>query len=315
MSCDVKTQIISFARERGFIAGICSAEPFAHLAQILEKNETPFVKYGIRERIDPAAVMQNCKSIIAVGASYNKKVNVEYDKCACGAFSLGSVGRDYHIVIREFLESLAAHIGVGINFDYKIFVDTGPLVEREILYRAGLAWRGKNFCAISDELGSMFNCGYMLTDIEFDFDGNTQKAAEKSLVSRCGDCCLCVNACPSGALQCGCGVFKYEKCISYLTQKKGVLFPEEQELIGASLYGCDICQLVCPYNKGKERGEINDLEEIYPRIDEILSLTRREFDLKYRERAFHWRGLSALKRNAEIVNKNLIQFPSKDGRN
>jgi epoxyqueuosine reductase len=246
--------------------------------------------------------MENCKSIIAACLSYNKKVTVKHG-AGRGQFSLSVCGTDYHIVIHEFLDRLAVRLKEFTDFKYKVFVDTGPLVEREILYRAGIARRGRNFCAVSEKFGSMFNCGYMLTDIDFCLDDEKPAAAE--FAPLCDSCSLCIQVCPSGAL-CG-NVFGYEKCVSYLTQKKGELSSKEKELIGLYLYGCDICQLVCPYNKGKETGEINDIDEIYPRLDEILSLTKNEFDKKYKTRAFYWRGLNVLKRNAEAVKGNLLE--------
>lgn len=308
---ELKAEILSFAKEKGFIAGICSAEPFTELTDILIKSSTPFVNYSVKERTDPTAIMPDCKSIIVVGLSYNKrlklnpkdKLDIMRSNDKRGVFSLSAYGRDYHIVIREFLNSLAERLKNYISFKYEIFVDTGPLVEREILYRAGLAWRGKNFCAVSDTLGSMFNCGYMLTDIPVDLYNHSNPTQNVSILkeTKCGKCTLCIDACPGGALN---GEsFKYEKCVSYLTQKKGTLTRTEEELIGVSLYGCDICQLVCPYNHGREIGEITDIDEVFPRLDSILSMTKQEFK-KYKDNAFYWRGLSLLKRNAAIAKKN-----------
>jgi len=330
MDSRIQTEIYEYAQDNGFIAGICSAVPFEGLDGVLAKTETPFVNYSAERRVNPVYSMENCKSIIAVLVSYNKMVNVKRDEFPRGNFSLSVCGRDYHEVIRELLAGLARHLARIVDFEYKIYVDTGPLVEREILYRAKLAWRGKNFCAVSDTIGSMFNCGYMLTNIDFDIstksdsfndylENQARQAGDASACtdnapvsglkklpdSRCGDCALCVSACPAACL--GEDVFKYERCVSYLTQKKGDLSDEEKALIGKNLYGCDICQLVCPYNAGKEVGEINDADEIYPRLDSILSLTKREFSQKYSNRAFYWRGLKLLKRNAEIVCANIMR--------
>jgi epoxyqueuosine reductase len=322
---NLKYEIEKYAKANGLIAGICSAERFDGVCAFLQSRVTPFVKYGAEQRTDPKLSMENAESIIIIGLSYNKKVPAkgagEPSRTAQsglvrgglprGKFSLSACGEDYHITLKKALYDMALYLSRFVSFEHKIFVDTGPLVEREILYRAGLCWRGKNFSAVSNEIGSMFNCGYMLTNLKFDFtetgretDGtNGKQSTVREADSRCGKCRLCVNACPTGALNGG--SFNYEKCISYLTQKKGSLTEEEESLLGVNLYGCDICQIVCPYNKGKESGEIICADEMYPVLSDILALTKKEFAEKYSRRVFYYKGLNLLKRNAEIALRNL----------
>jgi len=293
---EIESIIQQYAQEPGIIAGVCSAEPFTEIRDILNESETPFVNYDVKTRIDPAGSMPNCKGIIVIGVSYNKKITAEFDVFSLtrGRFSINACGTDYHITVRKHLEELAALITEQYDLEYQIYVDTGPLVEREILYRAGLAWRGKNNTAVSDKIGSMFNCGYMLVNIPF--------VNAPRLKPRCRSCKRCLICCPTGALSKD--SFDYRRCISYLTQKSGDLNPYEARLIGNNLYGCDICQVVCPYNRDKEIGEIQDEDEIFPDTNGILSLTRREFALKYKDRAFFWRGLDVLQRNARAAQEN-----------
>ncbi|MDR1689692.1 MAG: tRNA epoxyqueuosine(34) reductase QueG [Clostridiales bacterium] len=310
---NLKNEIEKFAELNGCIAGICRADKFdGGVFEMLQNTVTPFVKYSAEQRTNPKLAMENAESIIVAGLSYNKKVPSyagEFSAEALpgsvlrGKFSLSACGADYHITVKALLLNLARHLSRFTTFDYKIFVDTGPLIEREILYRCGLCWRGKNFSAVSNDIGSMFNCGYMLTNLKFGFPETAQNPQTSEINSRCGNCRLCVKACPTGALTEN--SFNYEKCVSYLTQKKGSLTEKEESLLGVNLYGCDICQLVCPYNKGKETGEVTDADEIYPRLRDILALTKKEFTEKYSQSVFYYKGLGILKRNAEIALRNL----------
>lgn len=184
----------------------------------------------------------------------------------------------------------------------KIYSDTGPLSDRDVAVRCGLGVRGKNGSVINSKIGGMFFIGYMLTDIDYSL-----WQSKKSEHIDCGNCNKCIDACPNGAINNG--VCDYNKCISYITQKKGVLTYEEYKNIGKQIYGCDVCQRVCPYNKGYT---IAENETAYPDIEKILNMTNREFKNIFGITAAGWRGKRTLQRNALAVLGNIR---NKDGLN
>ncbi|GHU53952.1 epoxyqueuosine reductase [Clostridia bacterium] len=274
---------------KDMVVGVCSPEPFDGIKGLLAN--TPFVRHSQSFRVNPRLTMSDCKSIIVVGKSYNRNAKEPADEILRGRFSLFTAGTDYHLVMKNVLLEIAEKIGGH----YQVFVDTGALVEKELLLRANLAVLGKNFLAISPKLGSMFNAGYILTDIYAEDFGEPP-------AQTCGNCTLCRDACPTGAIG---ERFVYEKCISYITQKKGVLSESEGRAAGNHLYGCDICQTVCPHNKGKQISAIDDTDEIYPDLEKLLKMTKKDFDDNYKNKIFYYKGLGHLKRNAENALKNI----------
>ncbi|MCL2836286.1 MAG: 4Fe-4S binding protein, partial [Defluviitaleaceae bacterium] len=212
-----------------------------------------------------------------------------------GYFSLGAVGVDYHITLRAILKDLDALLRrKGFVFDSHISVDTGPLPEKLLAVKAGLGFIGKNGLCISDAFGSFFNIGYMITTLRIEPWHSTNTES-------CGECDRCVMACPGGALD---GVYDFTRCISYLTQKKEEPGVSERRLMGLCLYGCDICQKACPYNANTYVGKIESQDYIAPELSELLALTKKDFDFKYKSTAIYWRGLENLKRNAAIALEN-----------
>ena len=165
-------------------------------------------------------------------------------------------------------------------------------------YLAGLGFYGKNNCFISPKWGSYVVIGTILTTLEF--EPNTP------LDQSCMGCNRCITACLGQCL--GHDEFKYDTCKSYLTQKKGELTNEEETIIGKTplVFGCDVCQEVCPHNQGIPTTPIPEFQQVEPYIDinELESLTNKEFKAKYGNRAFSWRGKKILMRNQEIIEKN-----------
>jgi len=285
--------INDFAAENGMITGICGGGPICDEKKF-HNAKTPFVKYSAEERANPRLTMPECKSIIVAGLGYKKKHAFNDDGAPRGVLSQGAIGTDYHITIKKRLAELAWNLLNYKKFNFKIFADDGPLAERELLVRAGLGWRGKNGLVISERFGSFFNAGYIMTDLEME-------CADKTVEPKCGSCRLCVNACP-GALNGG--DFEYGKCVSYLTQKKGVLTEEEKKAMGLNLYGCDACQDVCPFNESVAAEEITDIEAAKPELTGLVKITKYDFRKKYKDSAFYWRGVNNLRRNAGIALKN-----------
>ncbi|MBG7619281.1 tRNA epoxyqueuosine(34) reductase QueG [Herbaspirillum sp. AP02] len=167
--------------------------------------------------------------------------------------SIYARGRDYHKVLRARLQQLATRIEGRIgSFGYRVFTDSAPVMEVALAEKAGLGWRGKHTLLLHREAGSMFFLGEMLTDLPLPVDD--------PVTPHCGQCSACITACPTGAI-----VAPYEldarRCISYLTiELKGSIPADLRPLIGNRIYGCDDCQLYCPWNKFAQRASLPDFD-------------------------------------------------------
>lgn len=209
-----------------------------------------------------------------------------------GNISRYAQGIDYHKVAAEKLNRIAQLLN-EYGFSAAAFADTGELNERMLANLAGIAFIGKNRMAINTALGSYFFIGYVLTDCVIE--------PNAPCTDTCMECNACVRACPLGALD---GGFDEKKCLSYITQKKGDLTKTEQNAVkqAGMIWGCDICQEVCPHNRMPIITEIDEFKNnlIYDlHVDENLS--NREFKRIYGDRAFAWRGKNVLVRNQKIL--------------
>ena len=310
----LEEKINYYAAGIGLITGICGGGPVVDDITKFIKTTTPFVKYSAEERADPRLSMPGCRSIIVAGMGYRKKYLFENDGLPRGVLSQGAIGTDYHISMREKLGRLAGFMLGFADFNYQINVDNGPLSEKDLLIKAGLGRRGRNGLIYSDKFGSFFFAGYMLTDLDLEPTFYRCGGDVYNGELNCGNCRLCIGACPGGALRVG--GFDYTKCGSYLTQKKGELNDEEKKIIGLNLYGCDICQEVCPFNAetDTEAEEITDVESARPELMKIIEMTKNEFDEKYKNTALYWRGMDNLKRNARAALKNFNSSTSNANR-
>lgn len=189
----------------------------------------------------PQDLLPGARSLVVVGVSYRTE---EPDDGSGGRIARYAWGGDYHAAMKARLKELAAWLG-GRS---RLFVDDGPLVERDAAIRAGLGFRGKNTNLLTS-IGSYVFLGALLTDVELDFDQPVQK--------NCGTCRLCIDACPTDALDSAYHLAA-ERCIAYLTiEHRGPIAPELRSKLGDWVFGCDICQEVCPYNAsthGRPRG-------------------------------------------------------------
>lgn len=208
-----------------------------------------------------------------------------------GNLSLYARSIDYHIIIKEKLSAVCNYItSLSPSASCEIFADIGPEVDRRLAYDAGLGFYGKNGMLINDELGSWFFIGYILCDLVLEDD--------KPLNKTCIGCNKCIESCPGGALG---EKFNIEKCASHISQKKGTLTPEEESILKKSklIFGCDTCQMVCPHNNIKPQPMAEFTENLIHslKLEELETLSGREFLRKYKDRAFSWRGLGVLLRN------------------
>lgn len=302
----LKEEIIQHSKEIGIDKiGFTTADPFTELKKRLIVNEEKNFKSGfekgtIEERTEPKKMFPQAQSIISIALAYPTKLKNAPPNTAGnrrGIFSRTSWGEDYHVVLRDRLEKLALFIDSKIDdFECKIMVDTGELSDRAVAERAGIGFSGKNASIITKEFGSFVYLGEMITNIPF--------VADKPVEDTCGDCRICLDACPTGALVQG-GQLNANQCLSFLSQTKVSLPDHFKQKLGTRLYGCDTCQLVCPYNKQVDfhiHEEFEpDPEVAKPLLKPMLQKSNREFSEKFGHLSGFWRGKNPLQRNAIIA--------------
>ncbi len=232
-----------------------------------------------------ARIPQNCTGAIAIIFPY-------YNKNAFGGnISAYCSVSDYHTVVGMQLKSICQALSEKYpDHQFVPFVDASPVDEVDMCVKAGLGVRGRNSLLITPGYGSYVFIGEILTTMPLE---NTTCFADKG----CLDCGLCAKACPGGAISQGVCT---EKCASHISQKKGELSPEETQILSNAhtVFGCDICQTVCPMNR-----KIKEEKNLFS--DDILStVTPENVEKIYKSRPFGWRGLKVLQRNLEIYNKN-----------
>lgn len=284
------------------VLGFGSCEPFLEIEDILRDRErkgylSGFEEKDIEKRIYPCSLLKDCRTIISAGISYNTGSRHENKKCDC-TISMCSWGKDYHEVLRDKLNSLGEFITGKFNCSARIFIDTGPVVEREAARRAGIGYTGKNCSIINPEYGSFIFLGEIITDLYIEPDA--------PINNECGECDICIKSCPTGAL-CAPYTVNAKKCVSYLTQSRDIKL-EDYKKIGCSIYGCDVCQRVCPKNRNAaavNHGEFVPEEwNRYPDPIEILNTDRKGFEKTFKTTSSGWRGRKILQRNALIALSN-----------
>lgn len=314
---NIKDAILIESKKIGIdIIGFTDCKPFYEAEQVLIQREkmnflSGFEEKDIKKRIDPKEIMKDCKTIISAGVSYNvpsNKVPIKEDYVHRGVVSRSSWGEDYHTVLGKKLEKLSSFIEQSLNGKTKFFVDTGPLIDREIARRAGIGYVGKNCSIINKEYGSYIFLGEILTNL---YISPNKKEVEDS----CGNCELCIKSCPAGALEKP-YTLNAKKCISYLTQCKD-LPNKYYNKLGNSIYGCDVCQRVCPKNKTalkSNHAEFYPMEwNSYPDLIDILYMDNSKFKDTFKKTSGGWRGKKNLQRNAIIAignskNKQMAKY-------
>lgn len=306
-----KDRLKAEARSLGFeLVGIAPAFPadgFDRLRDWLARGfagEMAYMERQAEARQTPQAVFADVKSVVMAGLNYNpaptaRAVGWELN----GKVARYAQGNDYHDVLRAKLMSLLT----WVESEYpgtrgRAVVDTAPLLERDFGRRAGLGWFGKNTMLINKKLGSYFFLGALLLDLPLQAD-------TPFTPNHCGTCTACLEACPTNAFV-GPGQLDSRRCISYLTIELRGAIPEDlRPGLGNWVFGCDVCQEVCPWNRkaphGAEpllqpRSELEALD-----LREILGMSEEEFRRRFRDTAL-WRAKRrGLVRNAAIVLGNL----------
>jgi len=295
------------AARLGFdFCGVSKAEFLESEATKLEKwlkqdmhGKMGYMSNHFDKRLDPRKLVPGAKSVISLIYNYQPKDNLgeKHDSLKLAKYAYGE---DYHYVVKRKLKELLAilkkHIG---EINGRIFVDSAPVMERAWAQKSGLGWIGKNSLLLNKSMGSFFFLTEIILDIEFEYD--------RPVKDFCGTCTRCMDACPTDAIP-----FPYvvdaSKCISYLTIELKDSIPEEfTGKMENWIFGCDICQDVCPWNRfAKPHNEPgfnpqNGLEHMSR--DDWMEITEEIFDQKFKMSALKRTGFEGLRRNIDFVVK------------
>ena len=242
-------------------------------------------EYVVNARRNPASTLKGARSVIVLGVNYGApSTNNRNIPDQNGIISRFALYEDYHRIIRSKAEELIGELSTDLSTDirYKIFIDSGPLMEKDFAFKAGLGWIGKHSLFIHPSLGSyVFLCCIMLN-----VPINTNFLPAEDL---CGDCQACIHACPTGCIDKNDHSINITQCISYLTIEHNGIIPREMRLkIGNHIYGCDVCQEVCPLNGTIQLSRTQHffgLDKIIPReigISHALQISQHEFRTNFK---------------------------------
>lgn len=279
----MRNLILKLAAEQNVSAvGICSTSDYTEKSKGLLQKAS-FCAENTDELSDKKSI------IVCAFYYYNGEIR--------GNISRYAQGMDYHIVAKRKMEPICRLLK-SKGYSAESFADTGSLNERLLSNLSGIAFIGKNHMAINEKMGSYFFIGYIITDCELEVDIPND--------GNCAGCGECVKHCPLGALdEDG---FCEEKCLSYITQKKGELTETEKTTMRNvnTVWGCDICQEVCPHNKDLSVTEIEEFREnVITELSVDEGISNSEFKKLYGERAFSWRGKKVLERNLKIISGDI----------
>lgn len=302
----LQSELIEYAKSIGVDKiGFTHTSPFNEMKNRLKRQQelgyqSGFEESDIEKRTEPIKLLNSAESIIAIALAYPSKMEgapVGKKGSRRGIFARASWGIDYHIAVRERLQLMEEWLKERVpNVQIKSMVDTGELVDRAVAERAGIGWSGKNCSIITPEFGSYVYLGEMITNIPF--------VPDTPIENECGDCTLCLDVCPTGALV-EAGRLNAQRCVAFLTQTKDFIPDEYRTEIGNRIYGCDTCQTVCPKNKGKTNWIHNefrpDPELAKPLLQPLLNISNKEFKAKFGSMSGSWRGKKPIQRNAIIA--------------
>jgi epoxyqueuosine reductase len=310
MTKDFTEELRRQARRLGFDkVGVAPADALTEegerLKQWLARGFHGQMSYMARDpqrRADPRSLLPSAKSVVSVALNYFRPESHK-DAPEVGKISRYAWGDDYHEVLRDKLKSLLEWVRARApGAEGKICVDSAPMMDKAWAVRAGLGWIGKHTNLITKEFGSWVFLGELLISIELDYDSLVEP-------DHCGKCRACIDACPTQAI-----IEPYQldatRCISY-----GTIELRESELpepIGSNLegwvFGCDICQDVCPWSRFSKETVEDRFEPresvVEPRLQELIEMSQEEFSTRFRKSAVKRAKLDGLKRNALAVMKS-----------
>lgn len=288
-----------------FICGISKAgfmlEEAVNLERWLNHNyhgDMNYMANHFDKRVDPTVLVPGAKSVISLAYNYYnpiKQSDPEAPKLAMYAY-----GKDYHKVLRKKLNVLFEWIKTTFGeVDGRIFVDSAPVLERDWAKRSGLGWIGKNTLLVNPKKGSYFFLAEIILDLELQYDA--------PINDYCGTCTKCIDACPTDAISPNGYIMDGSKCISYLTIELKKAIPESyRDKLKNWMFGCDICQQVCPWNRFSE---VHTEENFIPK-QELLSMTREEwkdiskpiFEIIFEGSSVNRTKYEGLKRNLDFLS-------------
>ena len=293
------------AAELGFAGvGIARAENLSnesvHLTEWLSRGyqgSMSWMERNVEKRRDVSKIVPKAKSVIAVAMNYHTEGRHSTDPGA-GKISRYAWGDDYHQVLEERLDSLSAFLAEEVpGSTSRRYVDTGPVMDKAWAVRAGIGWLGKHTNVITRDLGSWVFLGEIITDVEL--------VADEPIADYCGTCTACLEACPTGAI-----VEPYvvdsNKCISYLTiEHRGDIPDSLKPKFQNWVYGCDICQDVCPWNSFQkvtaERAFQPRPENLAPPLADLAEMSKEEFSRRFKGSPVKRTKREGLRRNARAV--------------
>lgn len=300
--------IIAEAESLGFDAcGIARAslleEESAHVEQWLESDcegEMGYLTRNKEKRYDPRLLVEGTKTIVTLLYNYYPKQSIGgSDQFKIAKYAYGA---DYHEVLKRKMHQLLERIQTqtGKLEGVRVFVDSAPVLDRAWAVRCGLGFIGKNTTLIHPKKGSFFFIGHLFLPIELE-------ETSRSMTNHCGRCTKCLDACPTGALEAPFHI-DARRCISYLTiEYKGSLQGMDPKSFKGWIYGCDICQDVCPYNRfalPNREPEFQPSERLIAMHDEDWnSLSKEDFDALFKHSAIQRAGYEGLKRNIDFISE------------
>ena len=309
-------EIKRHAQQLGFdLVGIADASPSKYrdyYRNWLDTGQAGTMEYLHRrfdERTDPAVYLPGAKSVICVAQNYHATLEPPPPGEASGRVARYALGIDYHEHIKSRLYKLADFLRtVAPDAQTKCGVDTAPIMEKELAARAGIGWIGKHTCVINERVGSWILLGEIITTLDL--------PADDPATDRCGSCRRCIDACPTGAIV---GEYQLDarKCISYLTiEHRGEIDSDPKSEISSLksqisdwIFGCDICQDVCPFNKRVPEAIAPELTPRFTTgtldVSDVLRWGDEEYRSALRHSAMKRVKLPVLQRNAKIVAENL----------
>ena len=318
-------QVRTWAKELGFsqigVAGIDLSSAEAGLSAWLDAGFAGTMHYMARhglKRARPAQLVPGTVSVITARMDYLPREvadgwqAIEWQRIGdarAATVSLYARGRDYHKVLRTRLQALAERIAQDIGpFGHRVFTDSAPVLEVELASKSGLGWRGKHTLALSREAGSMFFLGELFVDVAL--------PPTPPADAHCGTCSACIDVCPTHAIT---APYRLDarRCISYLTiEHEGAIPVELRPLVGNRIYGCDDCQLVCPWNKYAQRSVVPDFETRHGLDDATLidlwSWSETEFLERTEGSAIRRIGWQRWRRNLAVALGNALRLTGDD---
>jgi len=254
---------------------------------------------NMERRVDPGQVVPGAATVLSLWMAYDPgPLGPKPDDVPRGRMARYALGDDYHDLIPGRLRALAGALGDPVSRSY---TDTGPVLERSVAETAGLGWIGKNGCLVTTQRGSFGFLAEIITAVPL-------PVTEAPHPNRCGTCSRCMPACPTGAIVAP-GVVDSRRCISYLTiEHRGPIPRDLRPLIGDWVFGCDLCQEVCPWNRhsktATEPAFAPRADRVYPDLVGLLELTQEEFSARFKGSAIKRTKRHGLARNAAIALGN-----------